>query len=36
MANHIRFDVDADGIAFITLDVAGRSVNVFTPSLHAS
>ena len=29
--NNIHLSVDADGIALVTLDVAGRSVNVFTP-----
>lgn len=31
MTKHIQFVVDAEGIALISLDVAGRSVNVFTP-----
>jgi 3-hydroxyacyl-CoA dehydrogenase/enoyl-CoA hydratase/3-hydroxybutyryl-CoA epimerase len=31
MTKHIQIVVDAEGIALITLDVAGRSVNVFTP-----
>jgi 3-hydroxyacyl-CoA dehydrogenase / enoyl-CoA hydratase / 3-hydroxybutyryl-CoA epimerase len=30
-----RFDVDADGIGVITLDVPGRSMNVLTPELMA-
>jgi 3-hydroxyacyl-CoA dehydrogenase / enoyl-CoA hydratase / 3-hydroxybutyryl-CoA epimerase len=29
--NNIHLEVDAEGIALVTLDVAGRSVNVFTP-----
>ncbi len=31
MAKHIHLDNDADHVALITLNVAGRSVNVFTP-----
>jgi 3-hydroxyacyl-CoA dehydrogenase/enoyl-CoA hydratase/3-hydroxybutyryl-CoA epimerase len=31
MTNHIHLDVADDGIAVVTLDVAGRTVNVFTP-----
>ena len=31
MSNNIRMEVGADGIALVTLDVAERSVNVFTP-----
>ena len=31
MPNNIHFQVDADGVALVTLDVEGRSVNVFTP-----
>ena len=31
MGNHIRLETDASGIALITIDLQGRSVNVFTP-----
>lgn len=31
MQRNIHLQVDADGIALVTLDVASRSVNVFTP-----
>jgi len=30
-----RFDVDADGVGVITIDVQGRSMNVLTPELMA-
>lgn len=32
MAQHIRFEVDGDGVAILTLDLADRKVNVFTPA----
>ncbi|MGJ7541688.1 3-hydroxyacyl-CoA dehydrogenase NAD-binding domain-containing protein [Variovorax sp. LT1R16] len=32
---NLRFEVDADGIALITLDVADRPMNVFTPAFSA-
>ena len=32
---NLRFEVDADGIALITLDVADRPMNVFTPGFSA-
>ena len=35
MNNNIRMEVGADGIALVTLDVAARSVNVFTPEFTA-
>jgi 3-hydroxyacyl-CoA dehydrogenase/enoyl-CoA hydratase/3-hydroxybutyryl-CoA epimerase len=35
MTLNLRFEVDADGIALITLDVAGRPMNVFTPGFSA-
>lgn len=31
----IRFEVDSDGIALLTIDVAERSMNVLTPELQA-
>ena len=31
MHKNIDMEIDAEGVALITLDVAGRSVNVFTP-----
>lgn len=31
MHSNIRFEVDADGVALLTLDVPGRPMNVFTP-----
>lgn len=31
MTKNIRIELDADGVALVTLDVTGRSVNVFTP-----
>ncbi|MDR3416223.1 MAG: 3-hydroxyacyl-CoA dehydrogenase NAD-binding domain-containing protein [Nevskia sp.] len=31
----IRFELDADGIALITIDVPGRPMNVLTPDLEA-
>lgn len=31
MTEHIRLEVDADGVAHVTLDLRERSVNVFTP-----
>lgn len=31
--NCLKFDVDHDGVALISLDLPGRSVNVFTPEL---
>ena len=35
MSNNIHMEVVADGIALVTLDVAARSVNVFTPEFTA-
>lgn len=35
MTQNIRFEVDADGVALVTLDVAGRTMNVFTPAFTA-
>jgi 3-hydroxyacyl-CoA dehydrogenase/enoyl-CoA hydratase/3-hydroxybutyryl-CoA epimerase len=35
MALNLRFEVDVDGIALITLDVVGRPMNVFTPAFSA-
>ncbi len=32
MSNNIHLQVDADGVALVTLDVEGRSVNVYTPA----
>ena len=31
MHSNIRFEVDADGVALLILDVPGRPMNVFTP-----
>jgi 3-hydroxyacyl-CoA dehydrogenase/enoyl-CoA hydratase/3-hydroxybutyryl-CoA epimerase len=33
--DHFRFETDADGIATLTWDMAGRSMNVITPELMA-
>ncbi|WPG37042.1 enoyl-CoA hydratase-related protein [Variovorax sp. EBFNA2] len=35
MHSNIRFEVDADGVALLTLDVPGRPMNVFTPGFTA-
>jgi len=35
MSKTIRFEVDADGIATLTIDVPGRPVNVLTPEFRA-
>jgi 3-hydroxyacyl-CoA dehydrogenase/enoyl-CoA hydratase/3-hydroxybutyryl-CoA epimerase len=35
MSTTIRFEVDAGGIATLTIDVPGKPVNVLTPELHA-
>ena len=32
MAKNIHIEIDRDGVALVTLDVAGRSMNVFTPA----
>jgi len=34
MSNTIRFDVDADGIATLTIDIPGKSMNVITPEFQ--
>src|SRR6202007_3165756 len=31
----LNFDIDADGVALISIDLPGRPVNVFTPELTA-
>lgn len=31
MSSPLRFEVDADGVALLTIDVPGRPMNVFTP-----
>jgi hypothetical protein len=31
MPQHLSFEVDAEGVALITIDVAGRPQTVFTP-----
>lgn len=36
MTQDIRFEVDADGVALLTFDVAGRPMNVFTPAFTAA
>ena len=35
MSNTIRFDVDGDGIATLTIDIPGKSMNVITPEFQA-
>jgi 3-hydroxyacyl-CoA dehydrogenase/enoyl-CoA hydratase/3-hydroxybutyryl-CoA epimerase len=35
MTQNIRFSVDADGIAILAIDVAGRPMNVLTPEFRA-
>ncbi|RIX84142.1 enoyl-CoA hydratase-related protein [Acidovorax cavernicola] len=35
MQSNIRFEVDADGVALLTLDVPDRPMNVFTPGFTA-
>lgn len=35
MGKHLDLTVDTDGVAAVTLDVAGRSMNVITPALIA-
>lgn len=35
MTQNIRFSVDADGIAILSIDLAGRPMNVLTPELTA-
>lgn len=35
MTHNIRFEVDADGVALLTIDVPGRPMNVFTPAFTA-
>jgi 3-hydroxyacyl-CoA dehydrogenase/enoyl-CoA hydratase/3-hydroxybutyryl-CoA epimerase len=35
MTQNIRFSVDADGIALLAIDVAGRPMNVLTPGFQA-
>ncbi|WP_341889794.1 enoyl-CoA hydratase-related protein [Variovorax sp. YR752] len=35
MHSNIRFEVDADGVALLTLDVPDRPMNVFTPGFTA-
>jgi 3-hydroxyacyl-CoA dehydrogenase/enoyl-CoA hydratase/3-hydroxybutyryl-CoA epimerase len=35
MLDTLRFEVDADGVALVTIDVIGRPMNVFTPALLA-
>jgi len=35
MSNTIRFDVDKDGIATLTIDIPGKSMNVITPEFQA-
>jgi 3-hydroxyacyl-CoA dehydrogenase/enoyl-CoA hydratase/3-hydroxybutyryl-CoA epimerase len=35
MSTTIRFEVDAGGIATLTIDVPGKPVNVLTPEFHA-
>ncbi len=34
MSNTIRFDVDGDGIATLTIDIPGKSMNVITPEFQ--
>jgi 3-hydroxyacyl-CoA dehydrogenase/enoyl-CoA hydratase/3-hydroxybutyryl-CoA epimerase len=34
MATNFKIETDADGIALITWDMPGRSMNVFTPEVH--
>ena len=36
MTQDIRFEVDADGVALLTIDVAGAPTNLFTPSFSAA
>ena len=35
MYQHLRYAVDADGIATLTLDVAGKPMNVLEPVFNA-
>ena len=35
MSSTIRFEIDGDGIAILTIDVPGRSMNVMTPEYYA-
>jgi len=35
MTQNIRYSVDADGIAILAIDVAGRPMNVLTPEFRA-
>ena len=35
MSSTIRFEIDSDGIAILTIDVPGRSMNVMTPEYYA-
>ena len=35
MTQNIRYSVDADGIAMLAIDVAGRPMNVLTPEFRA-
>ncbi|NUT13336.1 MAG: 3-hydroxyacyl-CoA dehydrogenase, partial [Cupriavidus sp.] len=36
MTSPIRFEVDADGVALLTIDVPGRPMNVFTPEFSSA
>ena len=36
MSSPIRFEVDAEGVAIITIDVPGRAMNVFTPAFSSA